>query len=455
MTEPSPTAPDRRLQPVAVTHARVLRLALPMMVAHLSTPLLGFVDAAVIGRLGEAALLGAIAACAVIFDFMFWGFGFLRLGTAGLTAQAVGAGDREEQVATLQRALVVACVFGLLMILCQRPIAALAFTAMDASPEVTAAARLYFDIRIWSAPFTLINYAVLGTLIGRGRTDLGLTLQILINVANMALNIALVTGVGLGVRGSALGTLAAEGMGTVAGLAVLYRLRDPAIRIGRRRLLDGARLRQMVGVNRDIMIRSAALIFAFAFFTSQGARGGDRTLAANAILMNLFLITAYFLDGFATAAEQMCGQSVGARDEAGFRRAVRLTALWCLTVSLAASALAFLFGDRFIDVVTTDPAVQVLARVYLPFAALTPILGALAFEFDGVYIGATWTRSMRNLMLGALALYLALFYALRPLGNTGLWLALLAFLLSRGLLQGAAFPRLVRRTFEDKKPGPV
>jgi MATE family multidrug resistance protein len=443
-----------RQRPVRVTHASVLRLALPMTLAHMSTPLLGFADTAVIGRLGQASLLGAIATCAVIFDFTFWPLGFLRLGTSGLVAQATGAGAGEEERATVLRALILAAFLAAALVALQRPIAWIAFTAMDASPEVTAAARSYFDIRIWAAPFTLVNYVVLGTVTGRGRTDIGLVLQVLINLVNIVFNVTLVMGLGLGVRGSALGTLAAEGLGCLVGLLVLYHLYGPRFAVPWRLLRDRARLARMVGVNRDIMIRSAALIFAFAFFTAQGARGGDLVLAANAVLMNLFLITAYFLDGFATAAEQMCGQSVGAGDPSGFRRAVRLTTFWCLILSTVATALAFFGGGAFIDLVSTDPAVRHLARLYLPFAALTPVLGALAFEFDGVFIGATWTSDMRNLMLVALGLYLALFLALRSFGNTGLWLALLGFLAARGGLQAWRYGWLASRTFLDPEQSP-
>lgn len=433
----------------AVTHAAVIRLALPMTLAHMSTPLLGFVDAAVIGRLGQPALLGAIAAAAVIFDFVFWALGFLRLGTAGLTAQAVGAGDREGQRATLMRALLLALALAALVLVLQRPIAAVAFWALDATPAVTAATRAYYDIRIWSAPFTLVNYVVLGAVIGRGRTDIGLVLQVLVNLANILFNVALVALAGLGVRGSATGTLVAEALGAAVGLAVLWRLDGPPL-LDRRKIFDGAALRRMIGVNRDIMIRSASLIFAFAFFTAQGARGGDVVLAANAVLMNLFLVSAFFLDGFATAAEQLCGQSLGARDGAGFRRAVALASLWCLVFAAAVCLLAFAGGGAFIDAVSTSPAVREAARRDLAFAALTPLCGALAFAFDGIFVGATWTRAMRDLMLASLAIYLGLYALLRPFGNAGLWLALLGFLLARSALQAWRYPALARATFAEE-----
>ena len=436
---------------VIVSHRTVIRLALPMTLANMSTPLLGFADATVIGRLGQADLLGAIATAAVLFSFVFWAFGFLRLGTAGLTAQAVGSGDRSEERAIVARALLLAVGFGLGLILLQTPIAWAAFSAISASPAVTAAARAYYDIRIWSAPFALINYVVLGAVIGHGRTDIGLVLQIVINLSNIAFNIVLVMGFGLGVSGSAWGTFGAEVLGALCGLFVLASIFGLRPYIGVAALLDRTRLRRMVGINRDIMIRSASLTFAFAFFTAQGARGGDVTLAANAVLMNLFLITAYCLDGFATAAEQMCGQSVGARDADGFREAVRLTSLWCLVFALGASLLAYASGPLIIDFVSTSPPVRDLARHFLVYAALTPLFGAMAFEYDGVFIGATWTRDMRNLMLAALAIYLGLFVVLRPLGNAGLWLALLGFLAARGALQAWRYKRLVADTF----PGDV
>jgi len=430
-----------------------VRLALPMTLAHLSTPLLGVADAAVIGRLGQAHLLGAIAAAAVIFDFIFWSFGFLRMGTAGLTAQALGSGDRAEQRATLVRALIVGLGVGVGLICLQPAISFVGFAALDASPEVTSAARLYFDIRIWSAPFVLINYVVLGAITGRGRTDEALVLQVFINIINIVLNIALVYGFELGVRGSAIGTLLAEALGAVAGLFVVWRMYGDLWSIDRRLVFDRAQLARMFEVNFDIMIRTAALLFAFAFFAAQSARGGDARLAANSILLNLFLVTAYFLGGFATAAEQLCGQSVGAGDGEGFRKAVRLTTFWCFAFASVASATALAAGGSFIDFLTTNPEVRAYARDYLVFAALTPLAGALAFEFDGVFIGATWTRDMRNLMLISLALYLACFYVARPYGNAGLWMAFLVFLLARGLTQWRRYLKLSAETFPLAQSG--
>ena len=437
---------DFRARRVDASPGRILRLAVPMMLAHMTEPLLGLVDTAVIGRLGEASLLGAVAIGAVLFEMLFWGLGSLRMSTAALTAQAHGAGNDRETVLALSRALLVAAVLGLVIIALQAPIMAATTALMQPSPAVQAALGLYVGVRIWSAPFALTNYAVLGSLIGRGRTDLGLALQVAINLAKIALTLLLVPGLGLGVAGAATATLLAEILGAGAGLLLLRRL--GALQWGGSAdVLKPAAMRRMLAVNRDVAIRSLTLLAAFAFFTAQGSRAGDVTLAANALLNNLFLLGAYFLDGYATAAEQLCGQALGARDEAGFRRTVRNALALSVVTGLAVTALVFGAGAVFVDFVVADPAVRDMAHGFLPYAALTPLVGATAFAFDGIYVGATWTRAMRDLMLAAFALYMAAFWLAGDLGNTGLWVALLVFLGARGLGQAALYPRLARRTF--------
>jgi multidrug resistance protein, MATE family len=445
-------APALRPLPAEVTHAAVVRLALPLTLAHLSTPLLGFVDAAVIGRLGQAHLLGAIAAAAVVFDFIFWGFGFLRMGTASLAAQSTGRGDVMESRAVLLRALIMAAVLGLMLIVLQAPIAWAGFGLLQASELVTEAARSYYDVRIWSAPFALANYALLGAFIGRGKTGVALGLQILVNLSNMIFNIALVYGLSMGVRGSALGTLCAEILGVIAGLVALCEIDRSWFSVEAAVLKNRDRLIQMVSINGDLVIRTAALLFSYAFFTSQSARHGDVLLAANAVLMNLYLIGAYFLDGFATAAQQLCGHAFGAADGMRFRQAVRLTAIWSLGFSAALSVAALLAAPAFIAFVSTNEAVRQAAWSYIPYAALACFLGAPAFEFDGVFIGAAWTRDMRNLMLASLAFYLAIFWALRGLGNAGLWLSFLLFLTARGASQFWRYQHLVKAALPGANP---
>jgi len=440
------SATARRLD---ISHRRILALALPMTLSHVTTPLLGLVDATVIGRLGEAHLLGAVALGAVIFDFVFWSFGSLRMATAGLTAQATGAGNRHEIDLTLARAFLVAGMTGLLLILLQWPIATLAFSMAGASQAVTDALSTYFFIRIWAAPFTLANYVILGSTLGRGRTDLGLLLQVAINVANIVFTMALVLGFGLGIAGAAIGTALAEVLGAGLGIVVLRRLGSNPLAVTWPEVLNRAEMVQTLAMNRDIMIRNVALILAFSIFSALGARSGDVTLAANAVLYNMFLIGGYFLDGFATAAETLCGQSIGARDERGFRRAIHLSLGWSLGFGLAVSAIFLIGGGFFIDFVSTNPEVRSYARDYLVFAALTPLFGAAAFAFDGIYTGATWTRSMRDLMVIAFIAYGAILLGAGDLGNTALWIALLTFLSARGLGQFILYPRLAKRTFAN------
>ena len=425
----------------------MLALALPMTLSHVTTPLLGLVGAAAIGRLGDAALLGAMALGAVVFDSLFWTFGALRMATAGLTAQATGAGDRREIDLTLGRALLAAVLVGAVLILLQWPIGAAAFALSGASPAVIGALAAYFRIRIFAAPFTLANYAILGSTLGRGRTDLGLLLQVAINLVNILLTTILVAWFGFGVSGAAIATVVAEVFGVGLGLAVLGRLGTRPWSMPLADLMQRSALVRMLAVNRDVMIRTVALLAAFALFAAIGARSGDVTLAANAVLENMFMIGGYFLDGFATAAETLCGQSLGARDAPAFRRAARLAVGWSLGFGAAVAVAFLLIGPGFIDTVSTNAAVRSTARQFLPFAALSPLIGAAAFAFDGIYVGATWTAAMRNLMLLALALYLLTLVALHGLGNTGLWMAFLVFLGTRGFGQALLFPSRFKATF--------
>jgi MATE family multidrug resistance protein len=427
-----------------VTHARVFGIAAPTMVANLTTPLLGIVGTAVIGRLGQAHLLGAVAMSALAFDLIFWIFGFLRMGTVALTAQALGAGDVAEQRAVFLRALIVAGTIGAALIALQAPLAGIIYDLMGGSAAVTEAAKTYFFVRIWSAPFALANYVVLGWLVGLARTGIALALQIVVNVINMALTAVLVLAFDFGVAGAALGAVVAETAGFVAGLIAVLRLGGRLTGPG---VFDREKLERLFAINRDIMIRTAALIAAFFFFTAQGARAGDTLLAANAVLHNFTLIGSFFLDGLATAAEQLCGRAVGAHNRLAFERAVRLVIAWGFGFGLATTAVFMAGGTVLIDLMTTSPEVREASRQFLIWAALAPAAGVLAYAYDGIFIGATWARDMRNLMVAALAIYFVTWWALLPLGNSGLWIALLAFLLARGLLQAARYPALVRKTF--------
>jgi MATE family multidrug resistance protein len=427
-----------------VTHARVFQIAGPAMLANLTTPLLGIVSTAVIGRLGDAALLGGVAMSALVFDCIFWLFGFLRLSTVALTAQALGAGDPVEQRAVPLRALLVAAAIGLALLAVQAPLARAVFDAMGGSAPVTEAATLYFFIRIWSAPFVLANLALAGWLIGLARAGTALGVQIAINLLNMAATAVLVLVLDFGVAGAAAACVLAEAAGLVAGMVVSQRILGWRIGTAAAVVLDRGKIARMLAINRDIMIRTAALITAFFFFTAQGARAGDVVLAANAVLHNFVLIGSFFLDGMAVAAEQLCGRAVGARDRAAFDRSVRLVLAWGFGFGLATTAVFVVAGGPLIDLMTASPEVRAAARGFMLFAALAPVAGVLAYAYDGIYVGATWARDMRNLMLAALAIYFIAWWLLTPLGNAGLWSALLVFLLARGLLQMARYPALAR-----------
>jgi MATE family, multidrug efflux pump len=430
-----------------VTNARVFAIAGPAMLANLTTPLLGIVGTAAIGRLGEAHLLGGIAMSALVFDGVFWLFAFLRMGTVALTAQALGAGDAAEQRAVLLRALLIAALVGVLLIALQAPLASAIYRALGGSDAVRAAAESYFFVRVWSAPCALANFAVLGWLVGIARAGTALVLQIAINVVNMTATVLLVLVLDYGIAGAALAAVLAETSGLLLGLGIAWLLAGRRFDGATGVLLRREKLVRMLAINRDIMIRTAAIIAAFAFFTAQGARAGDVALAANAVLHNFILIGSFFLDGLATAAEQLCGRAVGANDRSGFVEATRRILAWGFLFGAATTVFFLIVGGPLIDVMTTSDAVREAARQFMLFAALAPALGVAAYAFDGIYIGATWARDMRNLMLAALAIYLATWWALRPWGNSGLWIALLTFLVARGLLQAARYPRLRSATF--------
>jgi multidrug resistance protein, MATE family len=417
------------------------------MVANLTTPLIGIVSTIAIGRLGDAAMLGGVAITSVIFDCLFWLFAFLRMSTVAFTAQALGAGDVQEIRALLVRGLVIAAIVGCGLIVLQAPLATVLLDAMGGSEGVTRAARVYFAIRIWSAPLALANYVVLGWLIGQARAGLALAIQILVNLVNMAATVVLVVDLDAGIAGAAAAAVIAEAIGVVLGVLIARRLTHEPLNVPRAALLDRTKLLRMLSVNRDIMIRTAALITAFLFFTAQGARSGDVVLAANAVLNNFLLVSAFFLDGLANAAQQLCGSAYGARDRAAFSGAVRLVTLWGFGFALVVAAGFALSGPWLIHAMTTSENVRQSAHDYLWFVVVSPLLAVFAFTYDGIFIGATWARDMRNLMVLSLVIFLATWFTLRAFGNAGLWTAMLALYAARGGLQAWRYPANLRASF--------
>jgi MATE family multidrug resistance protein len=386
----------------------------------------------------------------VIFDCLFWLFAFLRMSTTAFTAQALGAGETQELRAFLLRGLVVAALIGAGLVLLQIPLASILLGAMGGSEGVTRAARIYFTIRIWSAPLALANYVVLGWLIGQARAKLALGVQMAINIINMAATVLLVLVMHFGIAGAAIAAVVAEAAGFVLGVLIARRLSRGQATVPRAKLFERAKLMRMFAVNRDIMIRTASLIAVFLFFTAQGARAGDVTLAANAVLNNFLLVSAFFLDGLANAAQQLCGRAYGASDRIAFSSAVRLVILWGAGFALAVAAAFALFGAGLIDAMTASADVRQYARDYLGFVVLAPLLGVFAFAYDGIYIGATWARDMRNLMLLSLLIFVAAWLALRSLGNAGLWGALLVHYAARGGLQALRYPAMLRASFPNE-----
>lgn len=409
-----------------ITHARVLRIAGPIVLSNATVPLLGAVDTAVIGQLGDAASLGAVGIGAVILATLYWAFGFLRMSTSGLVAQAQGAGDAGERSAVLIRALLVGVGAGLALVVAQGLLFWVAFRVAPASVRVEELARDYLAIRIWGAPATIALYALTGWLIGMERTRGVLVLQLWQNGLNIGLDLWFVLGLGWGVPGVAWATLIAEWTGLALALWLVRDAFGPMLREAMARLGDRVAVRRMFSASRDIMARSILLQLSFTSFVFLGARFGDVTLAANQVLMQFLEITAYALDGFAFAAEALIGQAIGARSPVQTRAAGRVCMHWGFG-GAAVLALAFaVFGPAIIDLMTTSPEVREVARGYLPWLVAAPLIGVAAWIYDGIFIGALLTGDMLRAMLGSVAIYVVALAVLVPLaGNHGLWAALM------------------------------
>lgn len=438
---------DSGQRPFTVTHRQVLKLSLPMTIAYLSTPFVGLVATGVIGQLGSAALIGGVALAAVVFDIIFASCNFLRAAATGFTAQAVGAGNRSEEQSMLLGGLGFAAAISVAVLILQAPIAALGLWALGAEGEVRAAADAYYSVRVWSAPFVLFNFVVFGWIVGRGETGYGMMLQVLLNGINVALSIWLVIDLGWGVEGAAVASVISEGVTAAAGLFLILT-RASRAHWHFSELWNPARLRRLGSVNSDMMIRSLALLLGISFFTKQSVGFGPEILAANTILIRYYFFGVAFLDGIATAAEQLAGRAVGARFRPAFERAVVLTTLWGVALAVAVSIVFYAFGPSVIDLMTPLPEIRVLANQYLPWAALVPLSGVIAFQMDGIFIGATWSREMRNMMVLSLVVYIFAWAILHPVfGNHGLWMALLIFNGTRSIVFRIQMRRLLPRTF--------
>lgn len=431
-----------------VTHRLVLSIAVPMTLGFVTTPLLGVTDTAVVGRTGDAAALAGLAIGAVLFDLLFGSLNFLRASTTALVAQAFGRRDEHEQQAVFWRSFVLALAFGIIVVLVSPLLLAAGLKLMGPEGRVAEATATYFSIRILAGPFSLLNFTLLGFILGRGRGGTGLFLQALLNGTNIILSIYLGLVLGWGISGVAWGTAVGEGLAAVVGLAIVMRSFDKSKSPRLAEIFARHELIALIAINRDLLIRTFVLLGAFTLLTRIGTGFGPEVLAANAVLMNFFMVASFYLDGMANAAEQITGRAIGAGHRPAFERAVRLTAIWSFGLATVTAVVFLAAGHSAIAVLTTAENVRALAGEFLPWAALTSVTGALAFQMDGVFIGSTWSREMRNMMLAAFGGYLLALSVLVPaFGNHGLWLALNVFLALRGLFLLALLPRKLDQTF--------
>jgi len=428
---------------VPLGHRRVLAIALPIVISNATVPILGAVDTGVVGQMGLPQPIGAVGIGAIILSAIYWIFGFLRMGTSGLTAQAWGARDHAEVDAMLSRALMLGAAAGVAMILVQGPLFAGAFLVSPASDEVESLARQYMAIRVWSAPAAVGLYGITGWLIALERTRAVLAIQLWMNGLNIALDLWFVLGLDWGVQGVAVATFLSEWSGAALGLWFCRGAFRGAAWRDWARVFDRVRLRHMAGVNGDILLRSLLLQAIFVSFLFLAAGFGDVPLAANQVLLQFLEITSFALDGFAFAAEALVGQAMGARDREGLRRGALLTSLWGGIAVIGLALVFALFGGALIDLMTTAPGVRAAARAYLPYMVLAPVLGLASYMLDGIFIGATRTRDMRNMMLVAALVYAGSAVLLVPaFGNHGLWLALLISFVARAVTLGLRYPAL-------------
>ena len=440
---------DTAAAPQDITNRRVLRIALPIVLSNVTIPILGAVDTGVVGQMGEAAPIGAVGIGAVVLSAVYWIFGFLRMGTTGLAAQALGQGNRAEVAALLTRVLMIGFAAGALIILLQVPILWTAFQLSPASPEVEALARGYMQIRIWSAPAAIAVFGLTGWLIAQERTRAVLVLQLWMNGINVVLNLWFVLGIGLGVNGVAIATFIAEWSGLAMGLYLCRAAFHVPDWRNWARVFDRLRLLRMARVNSDILIRSLLLESVFLSFMFLGADFGDVTLAVNQVLLQFLYITAYALDGFAFSAEALVGQAAGAGSRNMLRRAVVVVSRWALGTAVVLGFGFWALGPVVVDLITTNGQVQQAARLYLGWMAVAPVLAVASFLLDGIFTGATRTADMRNMMALSALIYGGTALALVPVfGNHGLWIALLVSFVARGATLAARYPALERSVSE-------
>lgn len=442
-TQAPDSVPDTGLQDFS--HRAIWRISAPMILSNLSVPLLGMVDSGVAGHLPGPDYLGAVAVGATIFSVLFMGMNFLRMGTTGITAQAVGAEQPDVIRTALARSVVIALALALILIIGQAPLRIAFLYLIAPQPEAAVLTAIYFDIRIWSAPAVLTNFAILGWFLGLQNARVPLVLLLTINITNMVLDLWFVMGLGFDVDGIAAASVIAEYAGLAVGIAfVLRELKKIPGRYISSEVFDRTQMRRTIAINGNILVRTLCLMFSFAFFTAMSARLGPLVLAANALLLNLQHFMSYGLDGFALAAEALVGKSLGMQKRRYLELAVKRCLQWTLLVALIFSGIYALIGSTTIAWLTDIESIRETAAIYLPWMILSPLVSAWSFLYDGVLIGATWTREMRNSMIFATFLvYVPAWYFLQGLGNHGLWLAFMIFMAARAISMFVYYRRRV------------
>jgi MATE family multidrug resistance protein len=435
---------------MAYWYRRVLLLAIPLILSNLTQPLLSTVDTVLSGHLPGAAALGGVAIGGIFFNSVFWTFGFLRMSTTGLVAQAYGARDNQQLRLHFARALLSSVAIGALVLILRTPLIAVSIALLGAGPAVAANAAVYCHIRIWSAPAALANYGILGTLLGRQRARTAPAIQVAINLVNVAVALWLVVHLDWGVAGIAGATAAADYAGLLLGLAVTiqskvlspsHRNHELGERMGWHEILHGPSLRHLFALNRDLMLRTLSLVAAYAWFTRSGARAGDAILAANAVLLNLHNLASYALDGFANTTEALVGESIGAHRLPDYRAVLRASTVAAAVVALLMSLTYFVFGGELIRLFTNQEPIRILAERYLPWAIAMPSIAIWGFQLDGIFIGATHARDLRDSMVISFLGFLLLAVALEHrFGNHGLWCALALFMVLRAMTLGMRLP---------------
>lgn len=426
-------------------HKKILDLAIPNIISNITIPLLGIVDLAIVGRMGDEMYIGGIALGGMIFNFIYWGFGFLRMGTSGFTAQACGAKDNRESILILSRALLVALLGGIALILLQIPIGQLSFFLIDGGENVEALASEYFYIRIFAAPATISLYALTGWFLGMQNARYPMIIAIVVNLLNVGFNFLFVFGLGMKTEGVAYGTLWAQYSGFLLGIFLLIKKYRHLFPLWNYQLMIRWKaLKIFFLVNRDIFIRTLCLIFVFTYFTSKSAGTNDVVLAVNTLLLQFFFIFSYLIDGFAYAAEALVGKYIGERNKADLHRSIKLLFVWGTIISIPFSIIYFFAGEYLLLILTNDIDLIEYAQDFMPWVVALPVVSFVSFLWDGIYIGATASRAMRNTMLIATLMFFPVVLIFYPIiGNHSLWLAMLLFLAGRGISQSIIAPKAI------------